>query len=428
MTQLTDDCFAFGGALVPLDTVMGEIQRHLSPVTAVEACRVWDAVDRILAEDVVPDRSVPPHDNSAVDGYAVRFDDLAPGVATRLPVLGRASAGHPWRTPVPPGHAVRVLTGAVVPQDLDTVFMEEDCTLVGADTDAPLVDLPSGIKRGANRRETGEDVQAGRRLLAAGRRLRAADLGLLASVGLTDIPVRTPLRVAVFSTGDEVREPGSTTPAGCVFDANRYALNGVLARMGCRVTDFGIIGDDRAACRDAFAAARNHDLVLASGGMSASEEDHVKAALTESGGEIRHWRLAIKPGRPVAVGQVRAGGPAFVGLPGNPVAVLITFLMVARPVIARLAGAIVADPMMHPVQLGFPAKKKVGRREFLRVTLDPPVPGEAGALPVAQRFASDGAGVLSSMAAADGLVVLGETVDRLPAGAVAPYLPFEGLL
>ncbi|MCA8907718.1 MAG: molybdopterin molybdotransferase MoeA [Rhodospirillaceae bacterium] len=430
MTQLSDDCFAFGGDLVPLGQVLAEIRARLAPVAGTQPCPVWQATGRVLAADVVADRSVPPHDNSAVDGYAVAFADLAADGPTRLPVIGRASAGHPWPQVQARGTALRVLTGAMMPAGPDTVFMEEDCTLVDGPGGSQLVDLPAGIKRGANRRAAGEDIAAGDVLLGAGRCLRAADVGLLASIGRTEVAVRTPLKVALFSTGDEIREPGAEVPPGCVYDANRYVLHGALQRLGCIVTDFGIVPDDRNACRQALArAAEGHDLVLGSGGMSASEEDHVKAALMAAGGTIRHWRLAIKPGRPVAVGSLGADGPPFVGLPGNPVAVLVTFLMVARPVIARLAGQAAAEPVAQRVRLGFDHRKKAGRREFLRVTLAPPAATEEGErLPVAMAFPRDGAGVLSSMSAADGLVVLAEDARRLAAGEVVDYLPFEGLL
>ena len=426
MAQLSDDCFAFGGTLLPLDTVLDNIRQRLAPVAGVESCAVWLATDRVLAEDVIATRSVPPHDNSAVDGYAVFFDDLTPDGSTRLPVVGRAAAGHPWPAVPARGTALRVLTGAMMPAGPDTVFMEEDCRLSAGAEGGEIVELPPGIKRGANRRFAGEDVRAGDRILWAGRRLRPPDIGLLASIGRSRVRVRRRLRVALFSTGDEIREPGADIPAGCVHDANRYALHGALQRLGCRVTDFGIVPDTLPACHAVLEAAAGHDLVLGSGGMSASEEDHVKAALVATGGMIRHWRLAIKPGRPVAIGTVGADGRPFVGLPGNPVAVLVTFLAVARPVIRRLAGEDDTAPVMHKVRVDFDWRKKAGRREFLRVTLSAaPTPDE---LPVASRFPRDGAGVLSSMVAADGFVVMEESRRTLAVGDIADYLPFVGVL
>jgi molybdopterin molybdotransferase len=276
-----------------------------------------------------------------------------------------------------------------------------------------------GIKRGANFRVAGEDVKQGATVLSAGHRLRPQDVGLAASLGLTQLPVRRRLRVALFSTGDELAEPGTTLRPGAVYDSNRYTLAALLRVTGVETSDLGILRDDRDTIRSALVrAAETHDAILTSGGMSTGEEDHVKAAV-ESAGSLYLWRLAIKPGRPVALGQI--GRVPFIGLPGNPVAVMVTFLRIARPMLLTLGGARESEPTLYRVRAGFAYKKKRDRREYVRAWLEP---GPDGA-PVAQRFPRDGAGILSSMVEADGLVELSEEVTTLEPGAVVDYLPFS---
>jgi len=414
MAQLSDDCFAFGGDLMPVSAALDQLRRRLAPVTAVETVPLTAALGRVLAEGVVAPFDVPPHDNSAVDGYAVFFDDLKEGAETVLPVTGRVAAGHLLGRPGVRGEAVRIFTGAPMPEGFDTVLMQEDCRVEG-DT----VAIPPGIKRGANRRNAGEDVRKGAVVLAPGRRLRPEDIGLAASLGRRELAVRRPLRAAVFSTGDEVREPGQPLPQGCIYDANRFALLAVLRQLGCEVTDLGILPDRLDAVRDALAkAAAAHDVLITSGGMSTGEEDHVKAAV-EALGSLHFWRLAIKPGRPVALGQVR--GAAFVGLPGNPVAVMVTFLRVARPILLRLMGADEGEPKLFPVRAAFAYKKKAGRREYVRATL---ARGEDGAL-TAVKHPRDGAGILSSLVESDGLVELPEELTRLEPGTMVEFLPLS---
>jgi len=399
-----------------LDEALALIERIVHPVTETETVRLGIAAQRVLAEDVVSPIDVPGADNAAVDGYAVHFDDLAPMGETRLRVRGRAAAGHPLAEAVPRGTAVRVFTGALMPAGPDTVFMQEDCRV-----DGDWVVVPPGIKRGANRRLAGEDVRRGARIIGVGARLRPQDIGLAASVGRDALCVFRPLRVAIFSTGDEVRETGTSLPPGAVYDSNRYVLAALLAGLGCAVTDLGILADRAATIRDALAAAaRDHDLLFTSGGVSVGEEDHVRAAI-EALGRLHAWRVAIKPGRPVALGQI--GRVPFVGLPGNPAAAMVTFVTVARPLILRLAGCTESRVLTFPVRTGFDARKKSGRREFVRVRLAAEV-GDGG-LREATRFPREGAGILSSLVEADGLVVLDEDTTRLARGATVPFLPFN---
>lgn len=415
MAQLSNDCFAFGGELMSVEQAAAVIGERLSPAAGEEVVPLSIADGRVLAKDIAAPLDLPPFDNSAVDGYAVRFDDLAAHGGTRLSVAGRLAAGAA-SSGASAGRAVRIFTGAPMPAGFDTVFMQED---VRAGPDGVV--LPSGLKRGANRRLAGEDLQRGEAALAAGRRLAPEDLGLAAALGLTDLPVRRRLRVAVFSTGDEIVSPGEALAPAKLYDANRPMLLALLARLGCVVTDLGILPDARAAVAAAMAsAARDHDLLVTSGGVSTGEEDHVRAAV-ESAGSLTFWRLAIKPGRPVAMGVV--GGAPFIGLPGNPVAVFVTFALVARPLVARLAGESYRLPIALPVRAGFAYKKKKGRREYVRVRL---VRAADGALR-AEKHPREGAGVITSLTQTDGVVELAEEVTRIDPGQTVGFLPYAVL-
>ncbi|EDP64697.1 Molybdopterin biosynthesis enzyme [alpha proteobacterium BAL199] len=421
MVQLTDDCFAFEGGLIPVEVALERVRARLAPVTGIETQPLDAVLGRILGTDVVSGLDVPPHDNSAVDGWAVYLDDLDRDGETRLPIGGRVAAGQHLDRPQRRGETIRIFTGAPMPTGEgtgpDTVFMQEDCRV-----DGDVVVFPPGIRRGANRRFAGEDVKAGTTILRSGRRLGPPEIGLAASIGHTTLPVRTALRVAVFSTGDEVREPGTDRVAGTIYDSNRYTLKALLRGLGCAVTDLGILADHGETIRAALAAAADsHDAIITSGGVSTGEEDHVRAAV-EAEGQLDAWRLAIKPGRPVALGVVR--GTAFLGLPGNPVAVVVTFLHLARPILLALAGADVPTPPRYPVQAGFAYKKKAGRREYVRVRIDP----VAGGLPIARRAGNEGAGILSSLVAADGLVELTDDALGLSEGDTAAYLPFSEVM
>ena len=426
MAQLSDDCFAFGGDLMTTEAALAELRKRISPVAGSERLALGEALGRILAEDVKSARDVPPHDNSAVDGYAVYFDDLDAEGPSVLPVRGRAAAGHPLKVKAKRGAAVRIFTGAPMPDGEnggpDTVMMQEDTRVLKGPDGKPLIEIAPGIARGANRRAAGEDVRSGSVILEAGRRLRPQDLGLAASVGCTGLAVRAPLKVAIFSTGDEVREPGEEVPPGCIYDANRVIIAGLLKQLGCAVTDLGIQPDEPGAIAEALAgAAEDHELIVTSGGVSVGEEDHVRGAV-EKLGSIHFWRLAIKPGRPIALGQV--GRVPFVGLPGNPVAVMVTFLRFVRPMVLLLSGGTEIAPRLYQVRAGFAHRKKKDRREWVRARL---LTGPDGA-PVAEKFPHQGAGILSSMVAADGLVELPEAMTELEAGTMVDFLPFSEVL
>ncbi len=413
-TRLKDDCFSAGDGLMPLAEGIALLVGRLSPVTGVEAVAIREAQGRVLAADVVARRDVPPHDNSAVDGFAVFFDDLDGDGETRLRVTGRAVAGHPLRAPARRREALRIFTGAPMPDGADTVFMQEDCRI-----DGDHVILPPGLKRGANRRFKGEDVKKGSTIIKRGKLLRPQEVGLAASVGCSELTVYQRLRVAVFSTGDEVFDPADGVSEGGIFDANRYTVMGLLEGLGCAVSDIGILPDDEDAIGEALApAAAAHDLLVTSGGVSVGEEDHVKAAV-EALGQLHFWRLAIKPGRPIALGQV--GETAFVGLPGNPVAAMVTFMRIARPVVLLLSGRTDIEPPLYRVRADFAHDKKAGRREWLRARLVRDDRGELAAV----KYPGGGSGILSSMVEADGLVELSEDQGPVNKGEMVDFLPFS---
>lgn len=417
MAQLGNDCFTPGSGLMTTAEALALIETQLKPVVGTARLPLMQAHGRILGERVTAPGNVPPHDNAAVDGYAFRSADLRAGSPTLLRIAGRATAGHPWSDTVPPSCAVRIFTGAVMPAGLDTVAMQEDCS-PGGDS----VTIPPGLNPGANRRRAGEDMTAGTTILPAGQILRPQDIGLAAAAGHADLTVRHRLRAAVFSTGDEIVEPGQPLPAGAIHDANRYALTALLQGMGCTVEDLGILPDRREAIATGLAqASTRNDLVVTSGGVSVGDEDHVRSVVADLG-SLHFWRLAIRPGRPLALGTI--GDSAFVGIPGNPVAVMVTFLMFVRPIVHRMAGANVASPHRFSVAAGFSCRKKIGRREWIRARLD----GADGDLPIAHRFARDGAGIMTSMVESDGLIELGEDLSSVAHGDVLPFIPYSEVL
>ena len=416
MAQLSDDCFAFGGALLGVDEALATVSRRLDCLVGTETVALSQALDRVLSAPIVAPRDVPPHNNSAVDGYAVRFADLTQAGETRLPVAGRLQAGDPATVLPGTATAVRVFTGAAMPPGPDTIFMQEDCR----EEDGAVV-LPAGLKKGANYRFAGEDVQKGETVLETGKRLGPADLGLIASLGIERIEVREQLKVAVLSTGNELLEPGEPSRPGTVYDANRYTIGGLLRRAGYAITDAGILPDRPERVSTALERlSRDHQAIIASGGVSTGDADYVKDAVETAGGRLHAWRLAIKPGRPVALGQI--GDCALIGLPGNPVAVVVTYLILARPLLAKLAGRTLRPLPTYPVIADFDYRKKPGRREYVRVTV---TAGDAP--PRARRFPRDGAGILSSVVASDGLLVLDEAIKGVQAGDRLPFMPWTAL-
>ena len=418
MAQLSDDCFAMGGPMRSVADAVALIVSQLSPVDGIESIALAQADGRVLAGDVVAPLNLPPFTNSAVDGYAIRGEDLPAGEARAFAVASRTQAGAAAGAPVPPGQTIRIFTGAPMPPDADTVFMQEDVTL----DDQGRAVLPAGLKRAANVRPAGEDIARGSVVLPAGRRLRPQDVGVAAALGLTALEVRRRVRVAVFSNGDELVEPGRERGPSQLYDANRFMLAAMLRRLGCEVTDLGILRDDAgeiAGVLEKGAAA--HDLILTSGGVSTGDADYVKTAIEQVGSMV-FWRMAIKPGRPVAMGVIK--GCPFIGLPGNPVASFVTFANVARPAIYALAGAQWTKPVGASVRAAFSYRKKPGRLEYVRASLRRGEDGDWEAV----KFPREGAGLLSSLIDTDGLVELSPDLTNIEPGRMVEFLAYSSLL
>ncbi len=407
------------------------LERLVEPVHATEEVGIFDALDRVLAHDLVSPISVPPHDNSAMDGYAFDGAALGTGGPLVLKVVGSTLAGEVWARNAGPGEAVRITTGAVMPPGFDTVVPQE-FVQVQADT----VTIPAGLlARGDNRRCLGEDLMQGRAALTRGERLGPAALGLIASLGIARVTVFRRLRVAYFSTGNEILSLGEPARAGAVFDSNRYTVFGMLRHLGVDVVDLGVVRDEPVALEAAFLqAARQADAIITSGGVSVGEADYTKAMMRKlagNSGGVAFWRIAMRPGRPMAVGRIVASTPAgeerpavLFGLPGNPVAVMVTFLAFVRPALLQMMGArTTATPMLR-ARSTEAIRKKAGRTEYQRgiVAVDP-----QGILRVATT-GNQGSGVLSSMVQANGLIVLHHAQGNVAVGDEVDVMMFDGAL
>ena len=391
------------------------------PVTEREQLFIRQALDRVLAEDVISPLDVPAHDNSAMDGFALRHADLAAEGPTRLRILGTAYAGRAFDGKVSPGGTVRIMTGAILPDGADTVAVQEVCRV-----EDETVIVPPGQRPGQNTRMRGEDLAAGKPALLAGKRLRPAELGILASLGVAELKVRRRLRVALFSTGDELCSIGATPAPGEVYDSNRYTLWGMLTRLGCEVLDMGVVRDDPAALEAALReAAAGADAVITSGGVSVGEADFIKELMTRLG-EVAFWKIAMKPGRPMAFGRIGHGGHSawLFGLPGNPVAVMVTFYQFVRPALLQLAGeAPDAEFPLFPARCREALKKNRGRTEFQRGMLFREGKGWS-----VRPVGAQGSGVLRSMAEADCFIVLGPDCGDVAAGDMVMVQPMNGLV
>jgi molybdopterin molybdotransferase len=415
--KLLDDCFGHDKKRLRHGEALAILKQRIAPVASAETVPLAEAAGRILAEPAVALRPVPAHTNAAVDGYSFAAGDYDAGTGSELLVQGRAAAGHRLQHAPASGMAVRIFTGAVMPSGHDTVVMQEDAETraVGGCT---VVSIPAGLKRGANVRRAGEDVEAGATLLKSGAVLRAQDLAALASLGMAEVACYARLKVAIVSSGDEVVRPGAPLSEGLVFDANAPMLHALIASAGALPTELGVLADDPAEVRRSLTdAARSYDAIIVTGGASRGEEDHMAAALDALGS--RHmWQLAIKPGRPMSFGQI--GDCVVLGLPGNPVAVFVCFVLYAWPLLRRMGGAAWPEPRRYrlPALFAFPGRK-VGRREFWRGILKE-TPHGLGV----DKFARDGSGLISGLRAADGLIEIPEDVADVQPGDRVAFIPF----
>ncbi len=404
-------------AHLPVEQARERIAASIEPVALVERVAIRNALGRVLAHDVVATIDVPAHDNSAMDGYAVCADDLAVDGETRLRVAGRALAGRAFDGPVARGEALRVMTGAILPDPLDTVVLQEVVRLEG-----DVVVVPAGQQHGQNRRQRGEDLRCGEPTLRAGKQLMPADIGLLASLGVPEVGVRRRLRVAFFSTGDELRSLGETLAPGEVYDSNRYTIWAMLTRLGVEVIDLGVVRDSPEALEQAMrTAAAEADAILSSGGVSVGEADFTREVLARLG-DVAFWRIAMRPGRPMAFGRV--GDACYFGLPGNPVAVMITFHFLVRDALLKRMGATSRALPWVRARSREPMRKRAGRTEYQRARLEA---GADGRMEV-RAIGNQGSGVLRSMSEANCIVVLHHDQGPVSAGDEVDCVAFEGLL
>ena len=419
------------------------LARLVEPVTQTESVGIFEALDRVLAQDVISPISVPPHDNSAMDGFAFDGAQLQPDAPLQLNIVGTAFAGKAWQGLVAAGECVKIMTGAIMPAGLDTVVPQEFTTI----TDTTVTIPPRLLQPGDNRRKLGEDLLAGQPALTKGARITPAACGLLASLGIATVPVFRRLKVAYFSTGDEILNLGEPPREGAVYDSNRYTVFGLLTRMGCEVIDLGVVRDDPALLEAAFTqAAAQADAIITSGGVSVGEADFTKTMMKQLG-DVAFWRIAMRPGRPMAVGRISGikmassqrgmvtdsyqidsiniGRPAILfGLPGNPVAVMVTFLAFVRPALLRLMGCTAAPPPLLKARSAEAIRKKPGRTEYQRGTVST---APDGTLSV-RTTGSQGSGVLRSMVQGNGLIVLHHDQGNVAAGDAVDVMMFDGVI
>lgn len=406
--------------LISLDDALAAALADLRPITARDIVALDHAYDRVLATDLVARCDTPPADNSAMDGYALARADLPAHGAAVMSLAGASLAGHPFTDPLPPGTAVRIATGGVIPPRADAVIMQED--VARADTETVEIDAGqvARIAIGDHIRRRGEDVAAGSVILAAGHRLRPQDVAVAAGQGYDRLEVVRRPRVAVFSTGDELVGPGASLGPGQIYESNRYAMIGSLRDWGCAVSDLGLLPDRADRLTDALAAAaRDHEVILTSGGVSVGAADLLKPVV-ERLGDIRAWKLAIKPGKPLMRGRI--GDCLILGLPGNPVSTMITQLLFAKPLLLKMMGVGDIAPLRLPMRAGFAWRRRAGRQEWLRARLAVDAHGET----VVQVYHSASSGMLSSMVWADGLVELDRHCAEVEPGDTVVYLPLRG--
>ena len=416
------DCYEGDPELLPVDEALRRIVDQTTSVSGDEPVALRDALGRIVARAIVSPMMVPNHTNSAMDGYALAGSDLPAEKSRRLSVLGTAWAGRAFAGEAAPGSAVRIMTGAVMPPGTDTVIMKEQVEELLDDQGEAIV-IGQGHVAGQNVRQAGEDIAIGDNVIAPGKRIMPAELGLLGSLGIAEVSVKRRLRVAYFSTGDELRSLGEPLELGEVYDSNRHTLYGMLTRLGVELIDLGVVRDEPDAVREAFLeAARIGDAVISTGGASSGDADYIGETLAELG-EVRFWRIAIRPGRPLAFGRI--GDAMFFGLPGNPVAVMVTFYQFVQPALTRMMGSDEAQP--NPTVRAIcqtPLRKKPGRVEIYRAILERNADGS----PTVRSTGKTGSGLLHTMSDANCFIILPQDGDSVQAGAEVDVQPFFGLI
>lgn len=422
LSDITGCLSGYDPNALPVRDAQRIIREFIAPVGAVEKVALRSALDRVLAQDIISPISVPAHDNSAMDGFALRGSDLAETGATTLRIIGTVYAGRPSGIVPQAGECVRIMTGGVMPEGCDSVIPQEHVASIG---EKSIMIDPGAIRTGDNRRLAGEDLMAGGVAVGKGRIMRPADLGLLASLGIAEAPVYRRVRVAFLSTGDELRSIGETLDAGCVYDSNRYTLFGMLSRLGCDIVDIGIVRDDPESLEQALRmACESADAVITSGGVSVGAADHTKQVMARLG-DVTFWKIGMRPGRPLAFGRIDSNGKsAFLfGLPGNPVAVMVSFYFFARAALLRMMGA-ETEQVLVKVKSAGPLRKKPGRTEYQRGILSTDEHGEQQV-----RIAgSQGSGILRSMSEANCMVVLHDGQGNVAAGDLVDVILFDGLV
>jgi molybdopterin molybdotransferase len=430
--QIAAELQGYDPNALPADKVSEFLAQLVQPIQGSERVELFAALGRVLAEDVISPISVPPHDNSAMDGFAFRGADLQAAGASRFRVMGTALAGKAWQGRVGAGECVKIMTGAIMPQGLDTVVPQELCTVLAQPGTADAaIEIAAGVlKTGDNRRFQGEDLMQGAPALQKGELLAPAALGLIASLNISHVEVARKLKVAYFSTGDEVLSLGEAPREGAIYDSNRYTVYGMLTRLGIEVIDMGVVRDDPTVLEAAFqSAAAQADAIITSGGVSVGEADYTKAMMHKLGGGtggVAFWKIAMRPGRPMAVGRI--GQAILFGLPGNPVAVMVTMLAFVRPALLRMMGAdpdrYASAPLYLQAHSSEPLRKKPGRTEYQRGTV---TRAPDGRLHV-KTTGNQGSGVLSSMVQANGLIVLHHNQGNVATGDVVDVLMFDGAM
>ena len=421
LEQIASELAGYDPQALSADMVNDFLAKLVEPVSQMEESDIFDALGRVLAADIISPVSVPPHDNSAMDGYAFAGAQLAASAPLSLKVIGTALAGKAWSGQVQPGECVRIMTGAIMPTGLDTVVPQELSTVLG-----DQVTIPAGVlQAGDNRRRLGEDLLQGQPALQKGALLTPAALGLVASLGISTVPVLRRLKVAYFSTGDEILSLGEPPREGAVYDSNRYTVFGLLSRLGCQVIDMGVVRDQPEALHAAFVqAALEADAIITSGGVSVGEADYTKAMMKQLG-DVAFWKIAMRPGRPMAVGRILAPKPTVLfGLPGNPVAVMVTFLAFVRPALLRMMGCTHSTPPLLTAISTEAIRKKPGRTEYQRGIVSTAPDGTLQA----STTGNQGSGVLSSMVRANGLIVLPHAQGNVAVGDPVNVMMFDGVV